>query len=399
MKLTKSNLKWWVIVAISPCLAILYIDQTAIAVTLPKLQVEFGLSEVMQQWVVNAYILALAVLILVGGRLSDIFGNRHSFLFGLSGLLVASVLCGAAPNGTFLIASRALQGIFGAILLPNTTVVVLNAFPPQERGRAMGIYVGSSAIFLALGPLIGGIFTEFLSWRLVFLINLPLGLFSIFIAMRTISRKKPLLRNNKINWISAIFSIFATCSLIIALMEGVDFGWSSPIIIGLFIFSIICYISFFICEKYNQNPLIDFKILREKAFLSAMIIIFCVQICIMSRLFWAIFFQIGLNNSPFIAGLMTMPSTAMSVFFPSLAGRMLDRYGPRLPAISGLSILTFGIIWICVFTTTLNYWLLVFGTICFGIGLSLSVACIFTSVISIIPLEYRGTAAGLYSQV
>lgn len=399
LKLTKSNLKWWVIVAISPCLAIIYLDQTAVAVTLPQLQRDFGISEVMQQWVVNAYLLTLAILIVIGGRLSDIFGNRRSFLFGLSGFLLSSILCGIAPNGAFLIASRAIQGIFGAILIPNTSVVVINAFPAKERGKAMGVYVGSSAIFLALGPLIGGFFTEILTWRLVYLINLPLGLFSMFIAMRVISRKKPQQINSKIDWYSATILAIATGALVTALMEAVDFGWTSPIIIGLFLAAIISYGIFFIREKANPNPLIDLQILREKMFLIASTLIFCINICVMTRLFWSIFFQIVLDKTPIVAGLMTVPSTAMAMIFAPIAGQMLDRYGPRMPVISGLFALVIGLLWISIFISITNYWMLLIGTMFVGIGISLASACIFTPVISIIAIEHRGTATGLYNQI
>lgn len=399
MKLTRSNLKWWVIVAIAPCLAIIYIDQTAVAVTLPQLQRDFGLSEVMQQWVVNAYLLTLAILIVIGGRISDILGNRRSFLFGLSGFLIASIFCGAAPNGISLIVSRALQGIFGALLIPNTSVVVINAFPVQERGKAMGAYVGSSAVFLALGPLIGGFFTELLTWRLVYWINLPFGLFSIFIALRAISKKKPQQINNKIDWISATILAIATAALVTALMEAVNFGWSSFIIVGLFSIAFISYFLFFIREKANTNPLINLKILREKTFLFATVLIFCVNICVMTRLFWSIFFQVGLGKSPLMAGFMTVPSTAMAMIFAPIAGKLLDRYGPRIPVVSGLSLLTFGLIWIVIFASPTTYWNLLIGTIFVGIGVSLASACIFTPVISVIPVEHRGTATGLYNQI
>ena len=400
VKLTKSNLKWWIIVAISPCLAIIYINQTAVSITLPQLQIDFGMSEVMQQWVVNAYILALAALITVGGKISDIIGNRRAFLFGLSGFLIASLLCGAAINGAALIISRVLQGIFGAILIPNTTVVVINAFPPNERGKAIGVYVGFSSIFLAIGPLIGGIFTQFLTWRLVYWINIPFGLFSLLIAFRVMSKKKPVITQRKIDWISVVASTIATCALIISLMEAVDFGWNSPLIIGLFVLSVLSYIFYFIYETTSATPLVNLAILKERVFLIAGILIFCTQLCTMAVVvFFTVFSQVGLGFSPTMAGLVTMPATAMNMIFAPIAGMLFDRFGPRLPVISGLALVTIGLFAMSAFALLPNYWFVICGTIIVGIGLPLTSAPVFTQAITTIVREHRGTATGLYNQI
>jgi EmrB/QacA subfamily drug resistance transporter len=396
--INQQNRKWWILAAVAPCLAMSFLDQTAVAVMLPQLHRDLGVSEIMQQWVVNAYLLSLSVLTVFGGKLSDILGNRKAFFLGIIGFLLFSSLCGFAPNGGVLVASRALQGAFAAILLPNLGLVIIKTFPKGERGTAMGIYASSAAVFLAVGPLFGGFLTEFLSWRFVFWVNLPLGIFSIIIAWLTLPNAEMEWGEFRFDWLGFALIGIASASLIIMLMHTAEYGWLSPFTISLLLLAIFGYAGFIFVEKHIKHPLVDLTIFKEKNYLFATMIIVCVQFVIMTRVFWSLFFQMGLGYSPLWAGLLVMPSTACNMIFAQIYGRMLDRYGPRPPIIIGLSIMTAGMLWVSFFASSLNYLQILVGTILVGIGLS-TTTNLFTTALTAFSEEKRGVAYGMYNQI
>lgn len=397
--ISRKNRKWWVLTAISAILAMLNLDHTAVAVTLPQLHRDLGIDEVMQQWVINSYLLMLGVLMIAGGKISDAIGNRRAFFIGLYGFLLASFFCGIAANGYILILARTLQGIFGAILIPNTAVVILNAFPEDEQGTAIGIYAGIAAVFLAIGPLLGGVLTQFLSWRLVFLLNIPIGFFSAFLALRTIPRfKKKLERKVFTDWLGLGVLIVASSSLLFAIMNGVSFGWTSPLIISLEVVGVCGSIVFIILESKVANPFVDLKVFKYKSYLFTTVISMFVQMGIVSRVFWTVFLQVGLGKSPLIAGLLMMPSTALALFFAPLSGRLMDKFGPRLPMTIGMFSSAVGLLWISIFALTLNFLQVIVGTLIAGVGLAMT-SNISSVVLAEIPKEERGVAYSVYQQV
>jgi EmrB/QacA subfamily drug resistance transporter len=352
----------------------------------------------MQHWVINAYLLSLSVLMVFGGKLSDVLGNRRAFFIGVCGFLLFSASCGFAQNGIMLVISRALQGAFAAIMLPNLGLVIIKSFPEKERGTAMGIYGGSAAVFLAIGPLLGGFFTEFFSWRFVFWINLPLGIFSLIIALLTLPKAKPTRERFSFDWLGFFLLGIASTSLIVMLMNTANYGLFSTFTIALLLIAVIGYTCFVVVEKNIKDPLVNLTIFSQKNYLFATIIIVCVQIAIMTRIFWSIFFQSGLGYSPFWAGLLVMPSTGCNMIFSPIFGRMMDRYGPRPGIIIGSTMLTVGLFWISFFATTLNYWQIMIGTVLVGVGLSMT-GTIFTTALISFSEEKRGVAYGMYNQI
>ena len=180
---SESHRKWLITFAISACLAIVYLDQTGVALTLDNLRHELGLSSLATQWVVNAYLLMLAVFMLLGGCLADIFGHRKVFLLGLSIFLLASISCAIAASSWWLIMSRALQGLGGSLLIPTSIVFLVQNTTREERGKMIAISISCASVFLAFGPIIGGLLTQFWNWRLIFWINIPVGVLSIFLVI------------------------------------------------------------------------------------------------------------------------------------------------------------------------------------------------------------------------
>jgi MFS family permease len=179
---TDENRRWWVLVTMTGALSMILIDQTVVSVALPTIQRDLDMSQAGLQWIVNAYLLALAAFVALGGRLGEMFGLLRVFKLGALIFVVASATCGLAESDTMLLISRAIEGFGAALMLPPSGAIVINSFGASERGRAMGIYSGISMIFLALGPLVGGLLTEWISWRAVFFINLPVGVVMIALA-------------------------------------------------------------------------------------------------------------------------------------------------------------------------------------------------------------------------
>ena len=398
--------KWWILIGISTCISMLYIDQTAVSVMLPQLKLTFGASDVAEEWVINALLLSTAVLITAGGRLSDIWGARRSFLIGTIGFFVASALCGAAPNISLLIIGRFLQGVFSAILLPATTVNVINAFPSRQVGSAMGIYVGGASIFLVLGPLLGGFFTQYLSWRYIFWFNIPLVCVSLFIANFSLRKgkpknlQKPNKKNNSFDWPSFIALGLANTALVTSLMESTRFGWKSPFILSLVVIAILGYVAFsFFNKRQKKTPLVDFSIFNQKNYAICIIIMACMQFCIITRIFMIILFQLVSGYSPLHASLLIVPTTLPVIFMAPIAGRMLTKYGARVPIILGTVLVTISLFWLVFFIRNNNYPLLVTGLLLFGMGMPLALNPALTTALSSVAKNKRGIASGVINQV
>jgi len=393
--ITDTNRKWWILAAMSIGMAMSFIDQTAISVTLPSLQRTFHTTATTLQWVIDIYLLVIAVLVVIGGRLGDLFQYRRLYFIGAIIFLMASLLCALAPDIIFLISSRALQGIGAAILIPSSMVLTLNAFDMSERGKAMGMSVGFASLFLAIGPFLGGLFTQLMSWRLVFWINVPFTIMVLIIIHYAIKNDVATAKHSKLDWQGFITLIIATTAIVLALMEGINWGWHSHWIIGLFITGIIFAALFYYSERWAVQPLIDFTIFHNKIFLGAALIYFCMQIALMSMVFGAIYNQTVLDFKPAIAGLLALPSTLPIMFMGPLAGRMLDKYGLQRPVIIGLALTFIGMLLNGYLVYYQNYWYLLPGMLCNGFGIPLVMSPMGTAAISSIDRAQQGVASGM----
>ncbi|MFA6409321.1 MAG: DHA2 family efflux MFS transporter permease subunit [Gammaproteobacteria bacterium] len=397
--------KWWILISVALCISMLYIDQTGISVVLPQLKIAFACSDVEGNWVINSMLLSMAILIAIGGNLSDRFGTRRSFLYGTAGFAFASVLCGMAPNVSLLIAGRALQGVFAALLLPSTSISVVNAFPERQVGTAMGIYIGSASIFLILGPLLAGFLTEYINWRWVFYVNVPLTLLSLYIAnfsMRKTEAKIFLAKKKKnisFDWLGFSTLGIANTACVVALMEGGYWGWRSPIIIGLVLLAFTSYFFFLKIEKKLKNPLIDFQILRQRNYAVCAFIMCAMQFCLITRIFLIIMFQTIGKQGPVAAGLLILPSTLPIMFVAPLAGYLMQRFGPKLPIRLGTILTAISLVWLVVFITKDSYALLFVGLLLFGVGVPLALNPSLTTALSSVGREQRGTASGIIQQL
>jgi EmrB/QacA subfamily drug resistance transporter len=401
-EMLKIKRKWLVLIAVSSCIAMLYIDMVGVAVLLPTLQNLWGISDIGAQWIINSYVLTVAVLVAAGGRLSDIIGARKSFLIGMTGFLLSSMLCGIAPNFVLLLCGRILQGAFCAILLPTTSVNVINAFPPKEVGSAMGIYVGSGSIFLALGPFIAGFLTQYLSWRWVFFVNLPLSIVSFFLARFSMRKKEDfnkLAKREPFDWLGFAVLGLANTSLVIALMEGAPLGWLSPIVLGLFVLACCSYLGFFFLEKLKAVPLIDFTIFQSHNYKVCAAILFLMQICITTRIFLILLFQTAYGYTPVHAAFLILPTTLPLIFMAPVAGWLLQHFGPKIPIRFGVMGVLVSFISLLFFMEPGHYLALMLSLFLFGLSLPLAFNPSLTVALTSVNVKRRGVASGVVVQL
>src|SRR5262245_47568827 len=235
LAVTPDNRRWWVLATMTGALSMLMLDTTVVSVALPTIAHDLGLSQTGVQWIVNAYLLALAALVAVGGRRADLPGAGRPFRVGAVVFLAASAACGIAPSETAIIVARAVQGAGAALMAPASTAIVISMFGPSERGRAMGVFAGVSMIFLALGPLIGGTLTDLVSWRAVFYVNLPVGLVMLALARVTLRRGTGVWSLKGMDWPGTALLVGCLTALVLALMQGSSWGWTSSATVGLLV--------------------------------------------------------------------------------------------------------------------------------------------------------------------
>ena len=384
--------KWWVLLGTGLCLALSFLDQTAVIVIMPTVQKSLGATTLQMEWVINAYMLVMAVLFVLGGRLGDLYGEKKIYLAGIFIFLFASILCGISSSVEMLVIARAIQGVGSALLIPAQSVIILNAFPVQERGRAMGLNLAIASVFMVIGGFVGGIIVEYFNWQTVFWINVPLSLISAGLVIWAVlpDTKKGILRH--LDWVGLFWQLMSVTTLIIAIMELGHIAWEWCV--ALVIISALSFYILFKVEMTKKNPLFSFHIFKIKAFTTSSIMIFLLQIILVVGIFTTIFYQDVLGVSPATAGLMSLPGTLPILLMGPIGGWLLDRYGVRLPLLLGLGLNVFAYVWIASVFHLRDYWLFVPALIASGIGTPLIFTCIFTPALSAVELHNRGVASG-----
>src|ERR671934_110789 len=256
--------KWWTLAAVAVGLFMIMLDNTVVNVALPSIQRDLGISVSELEWVVNAYFLTFAVLMLTGGKLADMLGRRSIFVVGLLIFTGSSLACGLAVNGDMLIAARAVQGVGAALMNPATLSIITATFPPRQRGMAMGIWVGVSATALALGPITGGLLSEYAHWSWIFFINVPIGALAILVARIAIDESRDESIEQRLDLPGLVTSGGALLALTYALIEANNKGWSSAEILSLFGIAVVGFTLFIALELRQRVPMLDLSLFRNK---------------------------------------------------------------------------------------------------------------------------------------
>jgi EmrB/QacA subfamily drug resistance transporter len=398
LRLNDDNRRWWTLGAMCFALFMVMLDNTVVNVALPSIQRDFDASLSSLEWTINAYTLVFAVLLVTGGRMGDIFGRRRVFLGGVVVFALSSATIGFAPSEGWLVASRALQGAGAAFMMPGTLSIISDAFPPAERGKAIGMWAGVSAIALALGPVVGGWLTEDISWRAIFFLNLPVAVAAITVTLFAAreSRDDTVTRQVDLPGIGAL--TVGLTALVLSLVEGNAWGWGSFTIIGLLVLSVVALTGFVAIERHSAAPVVDFDFFRSRSFLGATIVAFAVSFAMFAMFFFiALYMQNILGFSPLEAGVRFLPSTLVIIVAAPLAGRLTDRWGPRPLIVTGLLLCAVAMLWQSRLSTDTGYGFLLPAFVLMGAGMGLTMSPMSTAAMNAVHHTKAGVASGTLS--
>jgi EmrB/QacA subfamily drug resistance transporter len=396
--ITDENSRWWTLGAMCFALFMIMLDNTVVNVSLPSIQRDLHASLSALEWTVNAYTLTFAVLLVTGGRLGDIFGRRRMFLFGVVVFGLSSAAIGLAPNDTLLVAFRAVQGIGAAFMMPATLSIITQAFPPHQRGTAIGTWAGVSALALAIGPVVGGFLTQDVSWRAIFFINPPIAVGAVAVALFAAreSRDETVGRSVDLPGIAAI--TVGLTALVLALVEGNSWHWGSIRIVALFTVAVAGIAAFLILEPRVKAPMLDFSFFRSRTSLGANLVAFIVSFAMFAQFFFlTLYMQNILHYSPLQAGLRFLPSTVVIIIMGPLAGRLTDRVGSRPLMTLGLLLVSTALLLQSGITVHSGYGQLWPGFVLMGMGMGLVMSPMSTAAMNAVDRTKAGAASGVLS--
>src|SRR6476661_5922960 len=336
--------KWWTLGAVCVATFMLLVDITIVNVALPDIAKDLGSSFTDLQWVVDAYALSLASLLLTAGSLADLFGRRRVFVVGLGLFTLSSLLCGLATSPNFLTWARALQGIGGAAMFATSLALIAQAFRGPERGTAFGIWGATIGAAVAIGPLVGGALVEHVSWQSIFLINLPVGLLAIVAAFRFITESRDP-EHGGVDWPGLVTFSGGLFLLVFALVRGNAEGWGSPLIAGSLAGAAVLLAAFVLVESRTRKPMLDLSLFRKPAFAGAAIAGFTLSAGMFGMfLYITLFMQNTLGLSPLETGLRFLPMTAVSFVAAPLSGKLQGRVPMRALLAIGLTLVGIGLL-------------------------------------------------------
>ena len=399
--LSKKVTGHWVLVATILGASMAYIDGTAVNVALPVLQEQLDATISDMQWVIEAYALFLASLILVGGALGDRYGRRLIYGIGIALFAISSVLCGISENVTELIYFRALQGVGGAMMIPGSLAIITVYFDESERGKAIGTWGAFSAITTALGPVLGGWLIEEVSWRWIFFINVPIAIVVLGVLFLRVPESKGELSKCKIDYWGAVLATVGLGGVVYGFIESAALGFANPIVIGSLLVGAASLIAFVIVENRVEAPMMPLKLFKSRTFSGANIVTLLMYAPLGGALFFLPFAMIQIfDYSATGAGASFMPIIILLFLFSRWSGGLVDKYGAKLPLVFGNIIQAVGYILFALFGGGGNYFYTFFpGMFVLGLGLALSVAPLTTAVMNAVDTAFSGTASGINNAV
>jgi DHA2 family methylenomycin A resistance protein-like MFS transporter len=387
-----------VLTLLTTCLGLFLgqVDTTAINLALPAMghDLSGGLGSL--QWVVDAYSLTFAALLLTGGTLGDRFGRLRLFRIGIAVFVIGSIVCATAGNFPILIGGRAVQGIGSAMMLPQSLAILATAFPEkQERNRAMAAWSVVAGLGLAAGPTIGGFVVQEIGWNFIFWVNVPIGIVSLLLSIRNV----PESRNpdaRKLDVPGQVLGALVLGLLTFVVVDGRTVGWTSPLVIGCVVAFLVCVGLFFLVENRTKNPMLPLHLMRRGQLPVATVVAMCMTFG-MYGLFMlvSLAFQQERGANALVAGLELLPLPLVFVALSPLVGRLVTRFGPRLPMTAGMMLMGLGMLIYALVGGDANIWLIEIAFVIVGIGLALNTGPVVGVAVAAVDPKRAGLASGI----
>ena len=398
--ITSENKQWWTLAAVSVGLFMIMLDNTVVNVALPSIRNSLGLSLSELEWVVAGYALTFAAFMLTGGKLADLLGRRLMFMTGLVVFTGASLACGLAPSGGFLIGARVVQGFGGALMNPATLSIITATFPPRQRGTAIGIWAGVSAMALAIGPLVGGVLTEHVNWNWIFFINVPIGIAGLITVPFLIDESRDTSREQRPDVPGLVSSGIGLFALTFAFIEANSYGWTSWQILGAFAVAAVSLVAFVVLELRQRLPMLELSLFRNRTFSGSNVAMLFVGLAMFGTFFYvSLYMQNVLGYSPVQAGASFLPMTVLIILIAPLAGRQSDRFGSRWLVGGGMTLLAIMLFYYSTLGASATFWAILPGLIIGGIGMGCTMTPTTAAAMSAVPVDKAGVGSAVLNSM
>lgn len=394
----------WIMASVILASAMAFIDSVALNVVLPSLQKEFNATGTDLFWLLNSYLLMLAALVLPGGSLGDKLGRKKIFMTGIALFMLASTACGFAPTVKYLIAFRAIQGIGGALMIPGSLSIITTSFSTNERGKAIGTWSAITTMVTIGGPILGGAFADAGLWRMIFFINVPIGIASLVILWFKVPESSDEETGHSLDYPGAIATIIGLALLTFGFLRIPEIGfnnWQVPLSLGAGLFSLIIFV---IIESKSRYPMMPLQLFSNKTFSGANLLTFFLYAALFSGILFLTLNMVQIQRySQLQAGMTLLPFTILLILISRWSGGLVDRYGPRLFLIGGPALAGVGLLLLSFVKQTngpSEYWTSYFpGIVIFGLGMSFTVTPLTTTVMGAVANHYSGTASGINNAI
>ncbi|MEX2048331.1 MAG: MFS transporter [Gemmatimonadota bacterium] len=387
--------KWFTLAAVSFGLFMIMLDNTVVNVALPAIQRDLGADLSELQWIVTGYTLTFAALMLIGGKVADAYGRRLIFVMGIAVFTIASLWCGLAGSSDELISARVLQGAGAALMSPATLSIIAATFPPRQRGTAIGIWAGVSALALAIGPLVGGLLTEHLDWNWIFFVNVPVGILAIAASFLFIdeSRDETHVRLDLPGLATSGIGLFA---LTYSLIEANTYGWASTRIVGGFVLAAVALIAFCLLERHQRAPMLPLELFRSGTYAGANLVVLLAALAMFGIFFFlSLYMQNILGYSAVQAGAAFLPMTLLIILVAPIAGRTSDRLGSRGLMTVGMILIAAQLAYFSRLGLDTTFWSLLPGFLAGGIGMSLTMTPSTAAATRSVPVDKAGVGSAV----
>jgi EmrB/QacA subfamily drug resistance transporter len=392
----EENRKWITLAAVAFGLFMIMLDNTVVNVALPAIEHDLHVSISSLEWVVTAYALTFAALLITGGKLGDLYGRKRIFIVGIAIFTLSSLACGLAPSAGFLIGARAVQGVGAALMNPASLSIITATFPPRERGQAIGIWAGVSAMALAIGPLVGGVIVDNINWNWIFFINVPVGVLGIAVSQYAIRESRDTSHEQSIDLPGLALSGAGLFAVSYALIEGNKHGWTSPEILGLFAAAVALLVAFVLVEHFQRLPMLDLSLFKIGSFTGANLVAMLVSLGMFGVFFFvSLYIQNILHFSPTKAGASFLPMTLLIILVAPMAGKASDRIGSRWLMGGGMTLVGISLLLYQRVGLHSTFWTLLPAMLLGGVGMAMTMSPMTAAAMGSVPVDKAGVGSGV----